>query len=425
MTKTTQHIACLLALICVLGCEKKYEAPVPSLDWDLFDSPEAVPLTSKARQAAEGVYKVTEGAGAFGELVALKWSFVINNKDTTYYLSAFCEKDVAYFIMEGRRVNQTLYFAGYWRKMINTGTGLVRLTVAADKGGKWLSSNTPPTDRDSLIFSGVFGSNQDLPLNKITFQYQRPLNSKPFAVLAHRAGGRTADLLPASENSVEIVKLASRLGATGIEIDVRLTKDGVPILYHDKTLNLRLIQKNGLDGPIEEYTYQQLYTFVRLIHGERIPTLVEALDAALYNTGLSFVWLDTKYVGSLQVVRNIQQQYMQKAAAAGRKLDIVIGLPEAKAVDMYLALPDYASVPALCELDLETVRQTKAQIWAPRWTLGTQLADVAQMKAEGRKVFVWTLDVPQYIQQYQAEGDFDGILSNYPSIVAYYHYTQP
>ena len=124
-----------------------------------------------------------------------------------------------------------------------------------------------------------------------------------------------------------MIRLASRLGASGIEIDVRLTKDGIPILYHDETLNLRLIQKNGLVGKIENYTYQQLSTYVRLVHGERIPTLEEALAAVLEQTPLTFVWLDTKYEASMDKIRAIQQKYRQKALASGRELEIVIGLP--------------------------------------------------------------------------------------------------
>ncbi len=76
-----------------------------------------------------------------------------------------------------------------------------------------------------------------------------------------------------------MIKKTPEFGSTGIEIDVRLTKDGVPVLYHDNTLNLRETQKSGLTGPIENYTYDQLSTFVRLVHGEKIPTLREALDA--------------------------------------------------------------------------------------------------------------------------------------------------
>ena len=63
-------------------------------------------------------------------------------------------------------------------------------------------------------------------------------------------------------------------------------------------------------------------------------------------------------------------------------------------------------------------------MWAPRFTLGLQNDAVLQMKAEGRKSFVWTLDEAQYMQQFITEGKFDGILSNYPSLVAYYHYAK-
>jgi glycerophosphoryl diester phosphodiesterase len=44
------------------------------------------------------------------------------------------------------------------------------------------------------------------------------------------------------------------------------------------------------------------------------------------------------------------------------------------------------------------------------------------MQAEGRKVICWTIDVPAFIRQYINEGEFDGLLTNYPSLVTYYHY---
>jgi glycerophosphoryl diester phosphodiesterase len=49
---------------------------------------------------------------------------------------------------------------------------------------------------------------------------------------------------------------------------------------------------------------------------------------------------------------------------------------------------------------------------------------VQQIHAQGRRAFVWTLDVPQNVFEYMNQGDFDGILSNYPSIVAYYYYAK-
>jgi len=235
-------------------------------------------------------------------------------------------------------------------------------------------------------------------------------------------------MLPASENTIEMALMAERFGASGIEIDVQLTSDGIPILYHDEKLNLRLNEKNGLVGPVEDYTYNQLQTFVRLLHGERIPTLQEMLVAVIERTNLRTVWLDMKSARpSMDIVRTIQRSAMVRAnaqALTGRRntLSILIGLPTAEKVDEFLRLPDHQSAPAICELNIEDVRRTGAAVWAPRWTLGTQSAEVSQMHAEGRKVVVWTLDVPSYVMQFTYTGDLDGILSNYPSIVAYLYY---
>jgi glycerophosphoryl diester phosphodiesterase len=56
--------------------------------------------------------------------------------------------------------------------------------------------------------------------------------------------------------------------------------------------------------------------------------------------------------------------------------------------------------------------------------MGTQNELVEQMHAEGRKVLSWTLDQADYIQEFIQAGHFDGILTNYPSLVAYYYYVQ-
>jgi glycerophosphoryl diester phosphodiesterase len=49
-------------------------------------------------------------------------------------------------------------------------------------------------------------------------------------IIAHRACP-----LHAPENSLAGVKLARGLGADAVEIDIRLTSDGVPVLNHDRT----------------------------------------------------------------------------------------------------------------------------------------------------------------------------------------------
>lgn len=415
-----------LLCICFLGCKKEYKVIMPdSNGWQLFNDPAAQPLPYATRQAMEGVYHVAGDSAAFGAFSAVKWSYVINNNDTTFHVSGFFENEIAYFICEGRQLNGSILLNGYWRKMTGTETGLIRFDITPGNGATALLSPSPVLPID-ITMNGVFGNGQEEPQNNITLSYNRPLyhSAVPFNILAHRSGGRNSDLLPVSENSVEMILKTSEFGSTGIEIDVRFTKDGVPILYHDNDLNLRLVQKCGLVGPIENYTYAQLNAFVRLIHGERIPTLRQALSAALYQTPLTFVWLDTKYIGSLEKVRELQAEFTQQAAGMGRQFEIVIGLPGEDQVNMFLNLPGYATTPALCELSLGDLQRTNAGIWAPRFTEGTQNDNVAYVHSLGKRAFVWTLDVPEFIQQFIQDGHFDGILSNFPSCTAYNYYVQ-
>jgi len=417
--KTRCYLSTLL-LLSLLGCQRDYEAPVP---YTFADNPGAGQFTASVRQRMEGVYAVTAGNSQFGEQVAVKWTYGMNGPDTTHYLSVFTGTDVGYFNFEVVKAD-TMTLTGYWRKLVNTETGRARLSVKTTRNGQVRPYRGQLTEGDTLVLDGAFSEKTAEPSQSLRLAYRRPLNTEPFAILAHRGGGRTSDLLPTSENSLDMIKLASRLGATGIEIDVRYTKDGVPILYHDNTLNLRLIQKNGLKGSIENYTYQQLTTLVRLINGERIPTLEEALETVVSKTPLSFVWLDTKYIGPMDKMQVLQQKFRQRAAQLGRTLQIVIGLPTQNAINSYKALADKSNTPILCELDTAITRSLNAKIWAPRWTLGPQTNQVLAMKAEGRTVFVWTLDEPRFIDEFINQGQFNGILSNYSPAVAYYHYTR-
>ena len=417
-------IILILSFSIFLSCKKSYQVSIPdSANWDLFNTA-TITLNNITRNAMEGVYSVTNATTVFGEVAAIKWSFVINNGDTSFHVSGFFGKDIAYFICEGKQLNGSILLNGYWRKMLSTETGIMRLTISPENGATILLGNNPVITTNGITINGIFGYDQSTPIFPITFIYNRKLNKSPsgFQIVAHRSGGRTSDLLPVSENSVAMILKTAEFGSTGIEIDIRFTKDGIPILYHDNNLNLREVQKSGLVGPIENYTYAQLSTFVRLIHGEKIPTLREALTAVVYQTQLSFVWLDTKFIGSIAPVHALQKEFMLKAAAAGRSLEIVIGLPERDQFNQFLLLTNYRDVPSLCELSLDDVQTANARIWAPRFTLGTQNDQVAIVHAQGRRAFVWTLDVPEFIERFVNTGKFDGILSNYPSCVAYNYY---
>ncbi len=422
-----KKILIILYLVTIfISCKKEYEAPVPDTSgWDIFNSSDVKPLSHAAQSAMEGVYTLSQGQETFGNLSAIKLSYVVAISDTTFNISGFFGKDIAYFICTGKRFKNTILLNGYWRKMVSAATGIIHLTIAENQGAQILFSQNPVVASGDVVMQGTFGYGQSNPTLPISLTYTRKLHiANNFRIMAHRSGGRTSDLLPVSENSVAMIQKTAAFGSTGIEIDVRMTSDGVPILYHDNTLNLREVQKSGLVGPINNYTYNQLSTFVRLIHGEKIPTLREALNTVVFQTPLTFVWLDTKYTDSMTLIRAIQKEYLTLAAAAGRKLQIVIGLPTTASYNLFKTLPDYKNVPSLLELSPDDVPTINAMVWAPRFTLGPQNDLVDQIHGEGKLAFVWTLDVPEYIEKFIKNGHFDAILSNYPSCVAYNYYVQ-
>ena len=167
---------------------------------------------------------------------------------------------------------------------------------------------------------------------------------------------------------------------------------------------------------------------MRLIHGERIPLVEEVLDAAYYRTPIRLVYLDNKASANLAMEQNLQKKYIDLSAGPGGRKDfqVLLGIPSDDKQNEFLALPDYANTPSLNELSMDDARKTKSHIWVPRFTLGPQPGNVAQWNAEspGNRVFTWTMDVPTYIEQYMAQSDFDGMVTNYAPMVAYYHYTR-
>src|SRR5215212_2294397 len=213
-------------VVVLVSCQQNSKVPVPEDHWKAFDSSAAKLLLPVSREQLEGIYAI-EGNDAFGPLAALKWSYTANKKDSIYHLSIFCEKDMAYFICQGKKLDSNILLDGYWRKMGNDETGKVRFIVKGIDAGK-----------GKIVLEGSYGDDEDEPSQKFLMKYVRPLYKKtPLEIVAHRGGGRNTDFLPSSENSVELILKASRFGATGVEIDVQLTKDSIPVLYHDANIN--------------------------------------------------------------------------------------------------------------------------------------------------------------------------------------------
>lgn len=76
----------------------------------------------------------------------------------------------------------------------------------------------------------------------------------------------------APENSMAAFQKAVDAGY-GIEMDVQLTKDRIPVVFHDETLN----RVCGVEGNVRDYTYEELQQFTLCKSNERIPLFADFL----------------------------------------------------------------------------------------------------------------------------------------------------
>ena len=108
-------------------------------------------------------------------------------------------------------------------------------------------------------------------------------------VLGHRGASRYAP-----DNTRAAFLMAIEMGADGVETDIHLTKDGVPVIQH----NYEIDRNSDGSGNIEELTYAELlkYDFGawkgEQFKGEKIMTLDECLEIA--DKKMKFINLELK-----------------------------------------------------------------------------------------------------------------------------------
>jgi glycerophosphoryl diester phosphodiesterase len=119
----------------------------------------------------------------------------------------------------------------------------------------------------------------------LVYGRQRPEEKRMgwFDIVAHRG---VPDGVP--ENTIAAFQRALELGADAFEMDVRLSKDGVPVVFH----NFYLDETTDASGPVFERTFAELREVkLRGAEGEegercRIPALGEVLETFAGRLGL-------------------------------------------------------------------------------------------------------------------------------------------
>ena len=223
-----------------------------------------------------------------------------------------------------------------------------------------------------------------------------------FVVYAHRGASEYAP-----ENTMSSFYLGLYMGANGIETDVRRTKDGTLVLFHDATLD----RVCGVSGELINYTYEELCK-IPVIHtpsGRR--DIVVRLEDFLHYCGAHGVKLaiELKADGVAEDVYALVKKYglEDNVIVTSFNLDYLVAVKR--------AYPE-ASLGYLTEdFDDEMLFKMKEIGIGQLCPRGTNLTPekVAKWHAEGFNVRAWGIkDVTVMKQAYDA--GVDGMTVNFP-----------
>lgn len=252
-------------------------------------------------------------------------------------------------------------------------------------------------------------------------------------ILGHRGASAIAP-----ENTLAAFSRAILDGADGIEFDVRLSRDGVPVVIHDASLR----RTAGIDKQVGDLTSEHLQTidvgswFRRTspesrrrssepsYAGEKIPTLAQVFELFNSNTGCLYVEMKSDSGEGADLAAAVVET-VRDADIATRVVVESFDLPaitEIKRIDS--GIRTAALFEPRLSRPISTIRRLKmvdlalntgAEEIAIHYTLaGVGVVEKAQEC--GLETVVWTVDDPKWISRARGLG-VKALISNDPELM--------
>ena len=202
---------------------------------------------------------------------------------------------------------------------------------------------------------------------------------------------------------------AVKQGADGFECDLRLTKDGVAVLWHDADLRRRA----NNDAVIHESTYAQLAAIY-----PQIVTLDEFLDFGISQK--KSLLLETKHPVPSRTA--IEEHVVEKLQAEAKRI-------EKAGIDITVMSFSWFAVERVKQLDRSIaltylIRETTPRVsvkYTSAHSIGPGIAQLRKkpalaqkIKSAGKKLNVWTVDEPSDIILCRHLG-VDNLITNRPA----------
>ncbi len=220
-------------------------------------------------------------------------------------------------------------------------------------------------------------------------------------IYAHR--GASADF---PEHTRAAYLAAIEQGVDGFECDLRLTKDAVPILWHDSNLK----RNAGLPGDVAGLTYSEIKRKFK-----EVMTFTEILDIAIANK--KNLAIESKHpVPTGREIEKSTVTILKERASEISKSGIDVSLMSFS----WLAIESIKS-------EVNTVFLFNSFFSGPgrRFTSANALGPsiekikanpeiIKEARSSGKKLFVWTVDIAKDVE-FCAQNEIDVVITNKPA----------
>lgn len=205
------------------------------------------------------------------------------------------------------------------------------------------------------------------------------------------------------ENTIKSFKKAISLGVDAVEFDVRKTKDGKLVVFHDKKVD-KLTEGKGL---IKDLTLTEIKKIN--VGGEEILTLTEALD--FIDKKVKKIVVELKEAGfEKEVLKEIKKRkledrvivvsFLEDALKKVRKLN--------KKIETGLIYVSHKN-------PIKAVLSLGANYLVAFYRF-VHTRDVEKAHDNDLKMIVWTINKKEKVEEYEKKG-VDGIASDFPDIL--------
>lgn len=238
-------------------------------------------------------------------------------------------------------------------------------------------------------------------------------------IIAHRGASKDAP-----ENTLASIQLAMDQYADAIEIDIRETNDGVPILMHDATLGRTTNDPYNRRVESTDYAYIETLdagSWFRLeFQGEKVPTLEEVLELT---AGKVTLFLELKNYSP-----SLENQVMSLLESYDMIQDVVILSFSRDQLSRIKSMNEEVETLLLISTffgDIQTIVQSEE---INHFGLSVHFYDrnqsfVDQAKQQGKKVYVWAIKDEETMDR-MIELDADGLITDRPLLAREFVYSK-